>query len=164
MLLKAIGAKRVLEVGTLVGYSGVWLARALPADGKLVTIELERRYADLARRGFREAGVSGRVQLIEGDAMVVLPELEPEFDAVFLDADKASLQTYFSEALRLLRVGGLLLGDNAFWQGRILDPNDDHPDVEGVRKFNQLVAEDPRLASAIIPVRDGLTVGVKLAD
>lgn len=164
VLLHAVGARRVLEVGTLGGYSGVWIVRALPADGKLVTIENNSRHAQFARASFEEAGVSDRVELLEGSAIEVLVALAPGFDAVFLDADKAPLGDYFHEALRLLRLGGLLLCDNAFIEGRVADPDDTKPDVEGVRTCNRLAASDTRLVSAIIPVRDGLTVGVKVRD
>jgi len=163
VLLAAAGARRVLEVGTLGGYSGVWLARALPQEGRLTTIEADPAHAAVAREAFRRAGVSHQVELLEGRALDILPTITPEFDAVFLDADKAPLQEYFRHAMRLLRQGGLLLCDNAFFNGRVTDPSDQAPDVEGVRGFNRLAAADPRLLTAVIPVRDGLVVGVKVA-
>jgi predicted O-methyltransferase YrrM len=164
VLLRAIGARRVLEIGTLGGYSGVWLARALPAGGRLTTIEFDPKHAAVARDAFRRAGVSERVDLLEGHAMELLPALEPGYDAVFVDADKAPLVEYFRHAMRLLRPGGLLLCDNAFFNGRVTDPNDRAADVEGVRAFNRLAATDARLVAAVVPVRDGLTVGVKVAE
>lgn len=164
VLLRAIGARRVLEVGTLGGYSGVWIARALPADGKLTTIEADSRHAAVARRAFARAGLAERVELIEGRALDVLPALPAGFDAVFLDADKEPLEQYFSHAMRLLRRGGWLLCDNAFLNGRVTDLEDRAPDVEGVRAFNRLAAGDRRLASAVIPVRDGLVAGLKVGD
>ena len=164
VLLRAIGARRVLEVGTLGGYSGVWIARALPPDGELVTVEHDSHHARFAQTSFEAAGVDDRVQLIEGAALDILTGLEPGFDAVFLDADKAPLGDYFGEAVRLLRVGGLFLCDNALINGRVVDPDDTEPDVQGVRACNQLAASDERLVSTIIPVRDGLTVGVKVKD
>jgi predicted O-methyltransferase YrrM len=164
VLLRAIGARRVLEIGTLGGYSGVWLARALPVGGRLTTIEFDPKHAAVARDAFRRAGVSERVDLLEGHAMELLPALEPGYDAVFVDADKAPLVEYFRHAMRLLRPGGLLLCDNAFFNGRVTDPNDRAADVEGVRAFNRLAATDARLVAAVVPVRDGLTVGVKVAE
>lgn len=162
VLLRAIEARHVLEIGTLGGYSGVWIARALPVDGRLVTIEHDPRRASFARKSFAAAGVVDRVELREGEALEVLATLEPSFDAIFVDADKAPLAAYYRESMRLLRVGGLLLCDNAFIDGRIVNPEDTAADVEGVRAFNRLAATDPRLVSALVPVRDGLAVSVKV--
>ena len=164
LLLLTIGAKRVLEIGSLGGYSGVWLARALPSNGKLTTIEKDSRHAKIAREAFASAGLGRRVELIEGSALDILPTLEPGFDAVFIDADKEPLPRYFDWGMRLLRRGGLLLCDNAFFHGAAIDPNDRSGPALGVRAFNQLVASDPRLVATIIPVRDGLVIGLKTRD
>lgn len=162
LLLLAIEATRVLEIGALAGYSGVWMARALPPHGRLTTIERDPRHAALARQAFTEAGLSARVRLIEGTALEVLPTLTPGFDAVFVDADKEPLAQYFEWSMRLLRRGGLLLCDNAFFHGAAVDEEDRSPAAEGVRAFNRLAAGDPRLVATIVPVRDGLVVGVKV--
>ena len=164
LLLLLIQAKYVLEIGSLGGYSGVWLARALPADGRLVTIERDPKHARIAREAFAAAGLQDRIELIEGPALDVLPTLKPGFDAVFIDADKEPLPHYFAWGMKLLRRGGLLLCDNAFFHGAAVDPNDDSPNAEGVRKFNELASRDPRLVATIIPVRDGLVIGVKTRD
>jgi len=161
VLLRAIGARTVLEIGALAGYSGVWLARALPPDGMLTTIEKDPRHAALARQAFAEARLEKRTRVVEGAALDVLPTLKPGFDAVFVDADKAPLAQYFEWSMRLLRVGGLLLLDNAFRHGGVVDQSDRTPDTEGIRAFNRLAARDPRLAATIVPVRDGLLVAVK---
>jgi len=163
VLLRAVGAVRVLEVGTLGGYSGVWLARALPPHGRLTTIERDSKHAAVARAAFALAGVADRVALLEGTALDLLPTLAPGFDAVFLDADKEPLPHYFDWAMRLLRTGGLLLCDNAFFHGAALDDTDRSAAAEGVREFNRLAASDPRLVATAVPVRDGLVVGVKVA-
>ncbi len=164
LLLLLIQAKHVLEIGSLGGYSGVWLARALPADGRLVTIERDPKHARIAREAFAAAGLQDRIELIEGPALDVLPTLKPGFDAVFIDADKEPLPHYFAWGMKLLRRGGLLLCDNAFFHGAAVDPNDDSPNAKGVRKFNELASRDPRLVATIIPVRDGLVIGVKTRD
>jgi predicted O-methyltransferase YrrM len=163
VLLRSIGAKRVLELGTLGGYSGVWMARALAPGGRLTTVEKDPRHAALARDAYRDAGVADRVEVIEGAALDVLPTLTPGFDAVFVDADKAPMAQYFEWAVRLLRNGGLLLGDNAFHNGAVVDPANCTPDTEGVRAFNRLTASDPRVEGTVIPIRDGLVVAVKVA-
>ncbi len=164
VLLRAVAAKTVLEIGTLGGYSGVWIARALAPGGRLTTIEIDSNRARVARENFRVAGVDALVDVVEGAANDVLARLDPPYDAVFIDADKASLEAYFQHAMRLLRIGGLLLCDNVFLDGRVVQAADRGPDVEGVRAFNRLAAGDPRLAAAVIPVRDGLTFGIKVAD
>jgi caffeoyl-CoA O-methyltransferase len=162
LLLLAIQASTVLEIGSLGGYSGVWLARALPVNGRLTTIEKDPRHARIARQAFAEAGLETRVRLIEGAALDVLPTLKPGFDAVFVDADKEPLAQYFDWSMRLLRRGGLLLCDNAFFHGAAVDDQDRSPGAQGVRAFNRLAANDPRLVATVVPVRDGLVVGVKV--
>lgn len=164
VLLNAIGAQRVLEVGTLGGYSGVWIARALAPEGRLVTIEHDPRHAAVAEEAFRSAGVRDRVDVIVGEAVAVLPTLTPAFDAVFLDADKEPLPTYLDHAIRLLRRGGLLMCDNTFMRGRVVDATSTDSDVIGMRTFNRHVADDARLVAAVAPVRDGLLVAVKVRD
>lgn len=163
VLLRLVAARRVLELGSLAGYSGVWLARALPADGELTTIEIDPEHAKLARQAYDEAGVAGRVRLLEGDARQVLPTLRAGFDVVFLDADKEPLPEYFEWSVRLLRAGGMLLCDNAFLHGTVVDPENHTPATEGVRAFNRLAASDPRVVSAVVPLRDGIVVAVKVA-
>jgi predicted O-methyltransferase YrrM len=165
VLLRAIGAVTVLELGALGGYSGIWLARALPPQprGRLTTVEKDPRHAALARQAYAEAGLQDRVRLIEGAALDVLPTLPAGFDAVFVDADKEPLTDYFEWSVRLLRPGGLLLCDNAFFHGAVVDPGDRSATAEGVRAFNRLAATDPRVVATVIPIRDGLVVGVKVA-
>jgi len=164
LLLRLTQAKHVLELGALGGYSGVWLARALEPGGTLTTIEKDAAHARVARAAFASAGLQDRVRLIEGAALDVLPKLSPGFDAVFIDADKEPLPQYFDWGMRLLRQGGLLLCDNAFFHGAAVDPNDKSAAAVGVRRFNELAARDPRLVATIVPVRDGLVVGLKVRD
>jgi caffeoyl-CoA O-methyltransferase len=163
LLVQMVGARRVLEVGTLGGYSGIWLARGLPPGGRLVTIEGDERHAAHAREAFAMADVADRVELIEGAALDVLPGLVGPFDAIFLDADKAPLPAYLEHAMRLLRVGGLLLCDNTFMHGKVADPAVDTADVRGMRAFNDLVAGDKRLLATVVPVRDGLLAALRVA-
>ncbi len=163
VLLRAIGARRVLEVGTLGGYSAIWMARALPPDGRLLTLEIEPKHAEFARRYLTQAGVADRVEVRVGRALELLPALDGErFDAMFLDADKEPLPTYFDWALRLLRPGGLLVADNALWGGRVLDGRVDDEATRGVREFNRRLATDPRVTGIVVPTHDGVGIGVVL--
>jgi predicted O-methyltransferase YrrM len=163
VLLTAIRAERVLEVGTLGGYSAIWMARALSPTGRLVSIEINPAHAEFARRYIVRAGLDDRVDVRVGRALEVLPSFDGErFDAVFLDADKEPLPTYFDWALRLLRPGGLLIADNALWGGRVLDTSVDDEGTHGVREFNQRLSSDPRLRGTIVPVGDGVGLGVVL--
>jgi caffeoyl-CoA O-methyltransferase len=164
ILAAAIGARRILEIGTLGGYSAIWLARALPPDGRLVTLEIDARHAELAREFARRAGLARVITVIIGHALATLeqmnrPDLEP-FDLCFIDADKENYPAYLEHALRLVRPGGLILGDNAFLDGRVIDQEDAKPSTLAMREFNRRIAHEPSLASTLIPVRDGLTLSL----
>lgn len=164
VLALLVGAKRVLEVGTLGGYSGIQLARALPEDGKLITLELDPHHAQVAQRNFEQAGVSAKTEIRLGPAAESLRQMdangEPLFDLIFIDADKDGYPEYLELALPLLREGGLLLGDNTL-------PGDVLTDEQsGTKRYNSEVAVSPELTSIIVPIlrhhgMDGLTVSVK---
>ncbi len=161
VLLTAIRARHVLEVGTLGGYSAIWMARALPPDGHLLSLELEPAHAEFARRYVDRAGLSARVEIRVGRALDVLPSLDGrQFDAMFLDADKEPLPTYFDWALRLVRPGGLIIADNALWGGRVLDQDVSDPKTTAVRELNRRMATDPRVLSILVPTHDGVAVAV----
>lgn len=164
LLIRTIGARRVLEVGTLGGYSAIWMGRALPPGGSLVTIEREPEHAAFAERYIEQAGLTAAVSVRRGRAVDVLPSLDgEEFDLVFLDADRTSLLTYLDWALRLVRRGGLIVAANTLCGGRVATADaTDSEDVRTVREFNQRVAADQRLTSILIPAYDGLVVS--LAD
>ena len=163
ILLRAIGARRVLEIGTLAGYSAVWIARALPADGKLITLEIDTTRARVARSSVDDAGVGDRVEVRVGDALEQMTALEPDrpFDAVFLDADKERYCDYMEEAARIVRSGGLLMADNALWRGEVLDPVGFGGLAVHIHRFNEVVAADDRFDATILPVGDGLMVAVR---
>lgn len=162
VLVQAAGAGRVLEVGTLGGYSAVWIARALPPGGRLVTVEADPARADVARRSLQAAGVGDRVEVRVGDGLAEMAAFAPDgrFDAVFVDADKERYAAYLGESARLLRPGGLFLADNAFWKGRVLAPRPGGLS-EHVHRFNERLATDPRFTATILPVGDGLAVAVR---
>ena len=161
VLIAAVGARRVLEVGTLGGYSAIWMARALPADGSLLSIEADERHAEFARRQLVRAGVADRVEVRVGRALEVLPALDGErFDLVFLDADKEPLPTYLEWGLRLVREGGLIVADNALWGGRVLQPSVQDEATKAVRLFNERFATHPRITGIVVPTHDGVAIGV----
>lgn len=172
ILCRGIGAKRVVEFGTLAGHSALWFARALPEDGKVLSIEINPEYAAFARDQLARAGVGSQVEVRVGAGIEMLPALEHEvnetgcrFDVIFLDADKAHYPEFLEWAVRVLRPGGLLLADNVLrsdsW-GRqtLLDPASDDPRILAIRKFNQTLAHHPQFVSLIVPMRAG--VGVAL--
>jgi predicted O-methyltransferase YrrM len=163
VLLRSIGAKRVLEVGTLGGYSAIWMARALPPDGVIVTLEREERHATLARRYITRAGLASVVDVRQGHALDILPSLDgQEFDLVYLDADRAPIATYYDWAMRLVRVGGMIVAHNVLLGGRVADQasRTDDEDLRAVRAFNARVAGDHRATSILVPAYDGFIVAV----
>jgi len=161
VLLSSIQARSVLEVGTLGGYSAIWMARVLPADGLLVSIEIETAHARFAERYIERAGLAERVEVRVGRAIDVLPSFDGQkFDAMFIDADKEPLVTYFEWGLRLVRPGGLIIADNALWGGRVYDDSADDEKTRAVREFNRRLATDPRVLGIIVPTHDGVAVGV----
>jgi predicted O-methyltransferase YrrM len=161
VLLTAINARRVLEVGTLGGYSAICMARALPPGGHLLSIEIDDKHAAFARKYIDRAGLGERIEVRVGRALDVLPSLDGErFDAIFLDADKEPLPTYFEWGVRLVRPGGLIIGDNTLWGGRVYESNEMDEKTRAVREFNRRMASDPRVLGIIVPTHDGVAVGV----
>ena len=163
VLLRSIGAKRVLEVGTLGGYSAIWMARALPPDGVVVTLEREEGHATLARRYITRAGLASIVDVRQGRALEILPSLDgQEFDLVYLDADRAPMATYYEWAMRLVRVGGMIVAHNVLLGGRVADnaSRSDDEDLRAVRAFNARVAGDHRATSILMPAYDGFIVAL----
>src|SRR5512142_399544 len=161
VLLTAIGARNVLEIGTLGGYSAIWMARALPPDGRLLSLEIEPAHAEFAQRHIARAGLADRVEVRVGRALDLLPALDGErFDAVFIDADKQPLATYYEWALRLLRRGGLVIADNALWGGKVFDDRVQDDRTTAIRELNRRMAGDPRVTSIIVPTHDGVAIGV----
>ena len=162
ILLRLAHAKDVVEVGTLAGYSAIAMARALPEGGLVRTIELNPKHAEFARRWVARSDVAARVVVHQGGGMDVLPGFATgSADAAFLDADKGSYPSYLEECLRIVRPGGLILADNAFAFGQLLDSNATDREVPAVRAFNEVMAKEARLHSVIVPIGDGLWVGVK---
>ena len=162
ILLKAARAREVVEVGTLAGYSAIAMARALPPDGRVRTIELDAKHAEFAERWIARSDVAGRVQVLRGAGMEVLPKLAADSaDAAFLDADKGSYPRYLTECLRIVRKGGLIMVDNAFAFGQLFDDTPTDREVSAMRAFNDHMAKVREIESVIVPLGDGLWVGVK---
>jgi caffeoyl-CoA O-methyltransferase len=163
LLVRLCGASRILEIGTLGGYSTIWMARALPAGGRLITIESDPGHAAVARANLDRAGLGESVEMRTGRALDVLPALERDgkgpFDLVFIDADKAPMADYFEWALRLSRPGTLIIADNVIREGRVLDPDDPDESVRGIRRFNEMVSRSGAVTSVILQ-----TVGTKEHD
>jgi predicted O-methyltransferase YrrM len=163
LLARVHGAKRILELGTLGGYSSIWLARALPPEGRLVTLELSQRYAEVASANIERACLSELVEIRVGPALDALDELIAEngapFDLVFVDADKQSTPEYFTRALRLVRAGSLIVVDNVVRDGALADPASEDPGAQGMRRFHELLEGETRVSATTIQ-----TVGAKGYD
>jgi predicted O-methyltransferase YrrM len=159
LLARLQGAKSILEIGTLGGYSTIWLARALPPDGRLVTLEFEPRHAAVASANIARAGLSRMVEVRTGPALQSLAQLSGPFDFFFIDADKKNNVPYFEWALRLSRRGSLIIVDNVVRGGAVIDPGSEDPSVQGVRRFYEFLKKEPRVSATAIQ-----TVGCKGYD
>lgn len=165
ILLRLRGARDVVEVGTLAGLSAILMARALPPDGRVRTIEVEPRHARFAREWIGRSDVAERIEVVEGDARSVLPAFaDASADACFVDADKEGYPVYVDECLRILRPRGLLMVDNAFGFGRIVEPGRPDSAVAAIAACNDALAARDDLEALIVPLGDGCWVGVKLAE
>jgi predicted O-methyltransferase YrrM len=163
VLARSVGARRILEVGTLGGYSSIWLARAMPQDGKLITLEVEARHAEVARANFVRAGLQGRIEVRVGRGVDLLPRLAAEkaapFDMVFIDADKPSNADYFDWAMKMTRKGSIIVVDNVVRGGAVADPGSKDASVKGVQRLVEHLKAEKRVMSTAIQ-----TVGVKGYD
>ncbi|MCY3538467.1 MAG: SAM-dependent methyltransferase [Acidimicrobiia bacterium] len=162
LLVRMMGAERIIEVGVFTGYSSLCMARALPETGLLVACDVSVEYTDVARRYWKQAGVSDRIDLRIGPALETLDELirqgrEEEFDLAFIDADKENYPDYYEKCLVLVRPGGLLIIDNTLWSGRVADPTDQDQVTSTIRNLNARVGQDDRLSDvSLLPIGDGL--------
>jgi caffeoyl-CoA O-methyltransferase len=161
LLARVTGARRILELGTLGGFSTIWMARALPADGRLITMEIDAVHAEVARQNIQRAGLADRVDVLIGKALDLLPTLvnEKPFDLIFIDADKPPYTEYFEWAVRLSRPGTLIIVDNVVREGEVLSENSSDDRVTGVRRFNESLGRNEAVTATIIQ-----TVGVKGHD
>jgi predicted O-methyltransferase YrrM len=164
LLVKLIGAKRILEIGTFTGYSSTAMALALPADGRITCLDVSREWTDVARVAWAEAGVADRVELRLGPAAETLATLDDDsFDLAFIDADKPNYDAYYEGCLRVVRPGGLILIDNVLWGGEVADASATGESVETIRALNTKVASDDRVDHVLLPLADGLTMARRRA-
>jgi caffeoyl-CoA O-methyltransferase len=160
-LVRMIGARRCLEVGTFTGYSALAVALALPPGGRIVCCDVSEEWTSIARKYWAMASVSGKIQLKLAPALETLKKLKGPFDFAFIDADKENYQNYFERCLKLLRRGGLIAIDNTLWHGRVLDRRDQSVDTRAIRAFNRKLRRDRRVDIALVPIGDGLTLALK---
>lgn len=164
VLLRAVQAQRVLEIGTLAGYSAIAMARVLPEHGRLLTLERQQIHADFAQKKIRQAALEHVIEVRVGKAAQLLETIHEEpFDAVFIDADKGGYEEYLRKALPLLRVGGLVMADNTLAWGNIADANSMEKTVQALRAFNHAMSIHPSLQTCLLPIAEGMTIGIKLA-
>ncbi len=163
LLARMVAARNILEIGTLAGYSTVWMARALPEDGRLMTLEANEKHAQVARENFVRAGVAGQIELRLGKALDTLPQLAAEgrgpFDLVFIDADRSNLPEYFAWSVKLARRGAVIVVDNVVRGGGVLNVESVDADMQGIRRFAEILAAEKRVSSTVIQ-----TVGSKNYD
>ena len=158
LLVRTLRARRVLELGTFTGYSSIAMARALPADGRLITCDVNEETTEIARRYAQEAGVVDRIDYRLGPALETVGGLDGEFDLVFIDADKVNYVNYYEATLPLLAASGLMVVDNTLWSGRVADPQEDDESVRAIRELNDHVRDDPRVDNVLLTVRDGMNL------
>ena len=165
-LVRLVGAKNTIEIGVFTGYSTLATALSLPSDGKIIALDVDKDYTDIAQKYWQKAGVENKIDLRIAPAMDSLNKLirdgqENSFDMVFIDADKGSMTNYLDTSYKLLRQGGLVIADNVLWSERVIDANDTSEDTVAIRAFNKGFKADERFYLSMIPVGDGLSIGIK---
>jgi len=163
ILAKTIGAKRILELGTAIGYSGTWFAHALPEGGQLITVEGNPDTAKMAQANLEKTGVASKVTILVGVAQEVLEDLEGPFDLIFVDINKDGYPDVLGPCIEKLRVGGLLVTDNVLWRGEVARTSRSK-ETKAIREYNERLAKDPRMIASILPLRDGVSVALKIRD
>ena len=166
VLAASVQATRILEIGTAIGYSGIWLAGMLPSDGLLLTLEKNADRAQIARKNFQRAGLADRVNVMIGDAARLLAKIAGPFDLIFQDGHKPMYGTLLDRLVELLRPGGLLITDNVLWDGEVVPgfvdtPQRDADDTRAIAEYNQQLGRHPLLMTSTVPLRDGVAISVK---
>ncbi len=163
ILARSVRATRILELGTAIGYSGTWLARALPDGGELITVEHDRETADIARKNLEKTDVASKVKILVGNAQEIVRDLKGPFDFIFNDIDKEGYPAVLDPCIERLRVGGLLVTDNVLWRGDVAR-KDRSRETQAIRAYNERLAKEPRMIAAIVPLRDGVSIAIKVRD
>lgn len=163
ILAKSIGARRILELGTAIGYSGSWFARALPEDGQLITVEANPDTARIAQANLEKTGVASKVTILVGLARDILEDLQGPFDLIFIDINKDGYPEVLEPCIQRLRVGGLLVTDNVLWRGEVARKSRSR-ETQAIREYNERLAKDARMMVSILPLRDGVSVGLKVRE
>ena len=161
ILVRAIGARRCIEIGTFTGYSALAVALALPPGGRIICCDVSEEWTSIARKYWALASVTGKIQLKLAPALETLKALKGPFDFVFIDADKTNYQNYFERCLKLVRRGGLIAIDNTLWHGRVIDRRERSADTLAIRAFNKRLHRDRRVELALVPIGDGVTLAFK---
>lgn len=166
LLVQLLGAKKTLEIGVFTGYSALWVALALPPDGKIIACDISKESTAIARRYWQAAGVADKIDLQIAPALETLERLLAEgqaetFDFVFIDADKRNYEAYYERSLKLVRIGGTIAIDNVLWKGAVADPQNQDKRTPYIRNFNQKLHQDERVTLSMIPIGDGLTLALK---
>jgi predicted O-methyltransferase YrrM len=166
LLMQLTGAKKTLEVGVFTGYSSLWVALALPADGQVIACDVSEEYTTIARRYWQLAGVADKIDLHIAPALETLDRLLTEghansFDFAFIDADKSSYDAYYERSLQLVRVGGLIAIDNMFWSGQVADPTVQDTRTNAIRALTQKIHQDDRVYPSLVPIADGLMLALR---
>ena len=166
-LIKLIGAKKTLEVGVFTGYSSLVVALALPENGEIIACDVDEEYTQIARTYWEKAGVSHKIKLHLAPAVLTLENLlakgeENSFDFAFIDADKSNYDTYYEQALKLVRVGGVIAIDNVLWDGKVADSRVQDNRTQAIRRLNEKLHQDTRILLSVVPIADGLTLAMKL--
>lgn len=162
ILAKMIYSKKILEIGTLIGYSSLWLYEALPSYGKLITIEVSKKHYDIASNFFTENNLDNKIKLWLGKALELKSKIveKAPFDMMFIDASKEEYPDYLNLALKVIRKGGIIVFDNTLSKGRVIEPKENKKGVWGVRRLNQMMGKNPKLDSILIPMADGISIGI----
>ncbi len=166
LVVQLIGAKKALEVGVFTGYSALWVAQALPAQGRLIACDINEESSRIARRYWEQAGIADRIDLRLGPAVETLEQLlgageANTFDFAFIDADKANYPRYYEQALQLVRPGGVIVIDNVLWSGRVADPDNQESSTATIRHLNTALHQDDRVSLSLVPIGDGITLAMK---
>ena len=161
VLVRILGAKRCIEIGTFTGYSALAVALALPASGKIICCDVSEEWTSIGQRYWKKAGVARKIDLQLGPALETLKTLKGSFDFAFIDADKPNYWNYYQRCLQLIHKGGLIAVDNTLWGGSVIDPEKQSESTQALREFNERVAKDRRVEIALVPIGDGLTLAVK---